>query len=48
MNKKLSVLNAIDNIIEKYPETKEFIDSNMNEVCEGESMTVEELIYFIG
>ena len=48
MNKKLSVLNAVDNIIEKYPETKEFIDSNMKEVCEGESMTVEELIYFIG
>ena len=35
MNKKLRVLvNAIDNIIEKYPETKGFIDNNMKEVCE--------------
>ena len=34
MNKKLRVLvNAIDNIIEKYPETKGFIDNNMKEVC---------------
>ena len=44
MNKKLKVLvKVIDNIIEKYPSTKEFIDSNMKEVCEGESMTVEDL-----
>ena len=44
MNKKLKVIvKVIDNIIEKYPSTKEFIDSNMKEVCEGESMTVEDL-----
>lgn len=48
MNKKLRVLvDVIDKIIEKYPETKEFIDNNMKDVCEGESMTVEEVIYFI-
>ena len=32
---------------ERFPETKEFIEQNMKEVCEREKITVEEVIYFV-
>ena len=49
MTKKLIVLvKVIGNVVEKYPETKGFIENNSKEVYKGESMTVEEAIYFVG
>ena len=37
MNKKLKVLLKVkDNVVVEYPETKEFIENNTKEVCEGE------------
>lgn len=41
-------VKVIDNVVEKCPKTKELIENNMKEVCEGESITVEEVIYFVG
>ena len=35
----------LENIFIKYPETKEFSQDNMKEVCEREHITVEEVIY---
>ena len=49
MNQKLKVvINVLDNAVAKYPETKDYINNNMKEVCEGESMTAEGVIYFVG
>ena len=41
-------VKVIDNVVEKCPKTKELIENNMKEVCEGESISVEEVIYFVG
>ena len=41
MNKRLKVvINVLDNVA-KYPETKDYINNKMKEVCEGESMSAE-------
>ena len=47
MNRKLKIFEFIDNVRERYPETKDFIDENMNEICKREQKTVEEVIYFV-
>ena len=49
MNKKLKVLiKVMDNVVAEYHETKILIENNIKEVCQGESMTMEEIIYFVG
>ena len=49
MNKRLKLLiKLIDNVVIKYPETKEFVGNNMKKVCEEKIMTVEEVIYYVG
>ena len=40
-------LNVCDNVASKYPYTKNYIDKNLKQVCEGEGLTVEEEIYFV-
>lgn len=46
---KLKVtLKVLDNVAAKYPDTKTYIEENLNEVCEGEGLTVEEVIYYVG
>lgn len=44
LNKKLRVLLQV---VVEYPETKEFIENNIKEACEVESITVKEVIYFV-
>ena len=47
MNKKLKVtLKALENVACKYPDTKDYIEENLKEVCEREGLIVEEVIYF--
>ena len=46
MCKKLKVF--IYNVVAKYPETKDYIENNMKKVCDEESLTVAEVIYFVG
>ena len=31
----------------KYTNTKDYVEKNLEEVCEGEGLTVEEIIYFV-
>ena len=31
----------------KYPETKDYIETNLKEVCKAEGLTPEEVIYFV-
>ena len=48
MNKKLKItLKVLENVSCKYPDTKDYIEKNLKEVCEGEGLTVEEVIYFV-
>ena len=48
MDKKLKVmLKALDNVACKYPDTKDYIEENLKEVCEREGLTMEEVIYFV-
>ena len=48
MNKKLKVtLKVLDNVASKYPDTKNYIEENIKEVCEWEGLTVEEVVYFV-
>ena len=48
MNKKLKVtLNVPANVACKYPDRKKYIEENLNEVCKGEGLTVEEIIFFV-
>ena len=48
MNKKIKVtLKVLDHVTCKYADTKSYIEGNLEEVCEGEGLTVEEVIYFV-
>ena len=48
MNKKLNVtLKVLENVACKYLDTKNYTEGNLKEVCEGEGLTVEEVIYFV-
>ena len=40
-------VKVIDNITCKYPDTKDYVEENLREVCEGEGLVVEEVIYFV-
>ena len=45
MKKKLKVtLKVLDNVAGKYPDKKDYIEENLKKVCEGEGLTVEEVI----
>ena len=47
MNKKLKVIMKVSqNVEKKFPESKDFVEQNMKEVCEREHISVEEVIYF--
>ena len=47
MNKKLRViLVVLLNLEKRFPETTEFIEQNMKEVCEIEHIKVKDVIYF--
>ena len=45
--KWIVTLTVLNNVATKYPQTKDYIEQNMKEVCEREHITVEEVIYFI-
>ena len=47
MIKLKTTLNVLDNVACKYPYTKKYIDENLKQVCEGEGLTMEEVIYFV-
>ena len=48
MNKKLKeALKVLHNVACKCPDTKDYIEENLKEVCEGEGLTVDEVIYFV-
>ena len=40
-------LNVCDNVASKYPYTKNYMDKNLKQVCQGEGLTAEEEIYFV-
>ena len=40
-------LTVLNNVATEYPQTKDYTEQNMKEVCEREYITVEEVIYFI-
>ena len=47
-NRQLKIVfEVIDNVGEKYPEAKDYIEKNMEEICERGHITVEEAIYFV-
>ena len=47
-NKKLKVtLKVLDHVASKYPDTKNHIEEKLKKVCEGEDLTVENVIYLI-
>ena len=39
-------VKVIGNITCKYPDTKDYAEENLREVCEGEGLVAEEVIYF--
>ena len=40
-------VKVIDNITCKYPGTKDYVEENVREICEGEGLVVEEIICFV-
>ena len=40
-------LTVLNNVATEYPQTNDYTEQNMKEVCEREYITVEEVIYFI-
>ena len=40
------VLEVLDNVSIKYPETANYIENNMMELCSREKLSVEEVFYF--
>ena len=48
MNIKLKeTLRVLDNVPFKYRDTKNYIEENLMAFCEGEGLTVGEVIYFV-
>ena len=41
------LLEALKNVSVKHPETTQYIEENMSEVCESEKLMVEKLFYFV-
>lgn len=41
------VLDVLDNVSVKHPETADFIEKNMKEVCERQKLLVEEVFRFL-
>ena len=46
-NKRLKIaLSVLDAVRNRFPETNEFIDSILNEECEKERITANEVIFY--
>ena len=41
------LLEALKNVSVKHPETTQYIEENMSEVCEREKLAVEKVFYFV-
>ena len=46
MNKELKVVvKVLNNIVSENSDTKNYIDDNLKETCEGDGLTVDKVIY---
>ena len=46
MNKELKVVvKVINNIVSENSDTKNYVDDNLKETCEGDGLTVDKVIY---
>ena len=46
MNKELKVVvKVLNNIVSENSDTKNYVDDNLKEICEGDGLTVDKVIY---